>query len=276
MCKQLIYTVQNNIRLLFAKIGVNAKPSLNPHAYSLNLLGGARTDSKFIILISYLRRNQKRGLKLAVQDRYTWKVIVLALVIGLLGGVVGAALTSQWLVKPGPQGPQGEEGPTGPQGPQGLQGLQGAQGPQGIPGINGTDAILQIRQNRNATEVNTNSYAADQWFNMSQFDSSMKITISIQQNSKVFAQFSSTHTVAPPASIWVRIVVDNNYNSSVYKVSVGPPSSGTYSIPGHIEFLTNPLNAGQHTIDVQILRENLSGSTRILDRTLTVTEITSP
>jgi len=219
---------------------------------------------------------------MAKQDTYTWKVVVLALVIGLLGGVVGAALIGPLFVKPGPQGPEGEQGTTGlqgEQGPQGLQGPQGAQGLQGIPGTNGTngtDAILQILQNRNETIVDTSSYTAMQWFNMSTFDPSMKIVVNIQQNSKIFAQFSSTHSLDAPASIWVRIVVDNTFNSSVYKVSLGPPSSGAFTIPGHIEFLTNPLNAGQHTIEVQLLRENLPGSTRILDRTLTVTEITSP
>jgi len=225
---------------------------------------------------------------LAKQDTYTWKVVVLALVFGLLSGVVGAALISPFFVKPGPQGPQGEQGPqgsqglkgdqgpTGSQGPQGLQGLQGAQGTQGIPGINGTDAILQILQNRNATEVSTSGYAPDQWFNMSSFDSSMKITINIQQDSKILVQFSSTHFLSSPSSIWVRIVVDNNYNSSIYKSSALTPASGTYRMPGHVEFLTGPLSAGQHTIDVQFLKENLSNSPRVSDRTLTVMEISTP
>jgi len=101
----------------------------------------------------------------------------------------------------------------------------------------------------------------------------MEITINVQQNSKIFAQFSSTHEVEPPASIWVRIVVDNNYNSSTYICSTGPPASGVYKLLGHIEFLTNSLNAGSHTINVQFLTE--IGSPIILDRTLTVIEIAS-
>jgi len=226
------------------------------------------TDFKFIILILYLHQHQIRVEKLAVQDTYTWKFVVLALVIGFLGGVLGAALFSPFFVKQGPQGPQGEQGLQGP------QGLQGAQGPQGIPGIDGTDAILQMLQNRNDTEVDVTGYATMQWFNMSVFDSSMNVTINIQQNSKIFVQFSATHSLDAPASIWVRIVVDNSYNSSVYKVSVTPPSSATYKIPGHIEFLTDPLAAGQHTIEVQFLREQ--GSILMLDRALTVMEITSP
>lgn len=208
-----------------------------------------------------------------VQDTYTWKFLVLALIIGLIGGILGAALIAPFFVKPGQQGPEGAQGEQGPQGPQGLQGLQGVQGPQGILGTNGTDAILQVLQNRNDTVVNTGSFAAGQWVNMSEFDSSMTITISLQQNSKIFAQFSSAHTLNAPASIGVRIVVDNNYNSSVYEVSLGPPASGTYTIPGHVEFLTNLLNAGQHTVDVQFLQQ---GSPLILDRTLTVLEVTSP
>jgi hypothetical protein len=199
------------------------------------------------------------------------KFLVLALVIGLLagviGGVLGTALSAQTLIKPGPQGEQGPEGEQGPQGPEGPQGLQGT------AGINGTDSILQILQNRNDTQIDTSGYTAMQWYNISDIDSSMEITVNVQENSKIFAQFSSTHTLQPPASIWVRIVVDNNYNSSRYICALGPPASGTYKMTGHIEYITNSLNAGPHTINVQFLIE--SGSPDILDRTLTVIEITS-
>jgi len=102
----------------------------------------------------------------------------------------------------------------------------------------------------------------------------MKITINIQQDSKIFVQFSSAFTL-PTASILVRIVVDYNYNSSVCRVSVpAPPASGIYTIPGHVEFLTGSLSAGQHTVEVQFMREKEIPV--ILDRTLTVAEITSP
>lgn len=217
------------------------------------------------------------------------EILVLALVIGLLagviGGVVGAALSAQTLIKPGPQG---EQGPKGEQGEQGVQGVQGSEGPQGsqgeqgpvgpqgsqgIAGANGTDSILQILQNRNDTQIDTSGYTTMQWYNISDTDSTMEITINVQQSSKIFAQFSSTHTLQPPASIWVRIVVDNNYNSSSYVCALGPPASGTYKMTGHIEFLTNSLNAGSHTVNVQFLIE--SGSPDILNRTLTVIEIAS-
>jgi len=191
-------------------------------------------------------------------------LLVLVLVIGLLAGVLGAALSAEMFIKPGSQG---EQGPQGPQGP------QGETGPQGIPGVSGTDSILQMLQNRNDTQVDTSGYTAMQWHNMSDFDSAMEITINVQQNSKIFAQFSSTHTLEPPASIWVRTVVDNNYNSSKYICSTGPPASGIYTMTGHVEFLSNSLNAGSHTINMQFLRE--SGSPIILDRTLTVIEIAS-
>jgi len=195
------------------------------------------------------------------QDKYAWKLLVLVLVIGLLAGVLGGALSAQIFIKSGPQGEQGPQGETGPQ------------GPQGIPGVDGTNSILQIIQNRNDTQVEISGYTAMQWYNISDFDSAMEITINVQQNSKIFAQFSSTHQLEPPASIWGRIVVDNNYNSSTYICSTGPPASGVYKMTGHIEFLTNSLNAGSHTINVQFLRE--TGSPIILDRTLTVIEIAS-
>ena len=189
--------------------------------------------------------------------------LVLILVTGLLAGVLGAALSAQVFIKPGPQGETGLEGPQGETGPE---------GPQGTPGVNGTDTIMQIIQNRNGTQVDVGSYTAMQWHNFSDLDSQMNITINILQNSKIFAQFSTTQQMDPPSSIWVRIVVDNNYNSSTYRCSIGPLGSGTTNIPGHIEFLTDSLNAGSHKINVQFLRE--SGSPRILDRTLTVIEIT--
>ena len=201
--------------------------------------------------------------------------------IGLLASVVGAALTAQMFVKPGPQGEQGSQGLAGPQGEKGDKGDTGDIGPQGeqglpgIAGVNGTDSILQILQNRNATQVDVSSYNATQWYNMSDFDSAMKITINVQQNSKIFAQLSGSYTLERPASLWIRIVVDNNYNSSMCILSVGPSSaSGTYKMSGHIEFLTGSLNAGSHTINVQFMREG-AGSTELLDRTLTVMEVTA-
>ncbi len=204
------------------------------------------------------------------QDKYAWKILVLALVIGLVAGLLGTVLAAQIFIKPGPQG---EQGPTGPQGPTGETGTQGPEGPQGIAGVNGTDSILQILQNRNETQVDISNATKMQWYNLSDFDSSMRITINIQQNSKIFAQFSSTHQLEATASISARIVVDNNYNSSTYKCSIGPPAAPRVLIPGHVEFLTDSLNAGSHTINVQFLVEN--GSPVMLDRTLTVMEITS-
>ena len=112
-----------------------------------------------------------------------------------------------------------------------------------------------------------------QWYNISDFDPSMEITMNVQQNSKIFAQFSGTHTLSPPASIWIRIVVDGTYNSSVYTCSVGPPASGTYTMTGHVEFLTNSLDSGSHTINAQLWIEDEPLNILMLDRTLTIMEI---
>jgi hypothetical protein len=209
------------------------------------------------------------------QDKRAWKIVALTLVIGLLGGVVSAALVAPLFMR---EGPQGEIGATGPQGAQGPQGLQGNPGTNGANGLNGTDAILQILQNRNATAVvvSTVDYPVLQWFNMSDFDASMKMTINIQQSSKIFVGFSGSYTLTSGASILVRIVVDNVYNSSICQASsASPPSSGTYTFPGHIEFLTGSLSSGQHTIEVQFQR-NVDGASTQLERTLTAIEITSP
>lgn len=128
-----------------------------------------------------------------------------------------------------------------------------------------------MMQMRNSTEVSTDTYNVTQWFNLSDVDASMEITLDVQQDSRIFAQFSTSHTLEPPSSIWVRIVVDGGFNSSTYMCSTGPPASGTYKIPGHIEFLTDPLDAGFHTVNVQFLRE--VGTPTINERTLTAIEI---
>lgn len=200
------------------------------------------------------------------RDTKKWKIVALALVIGLLGGVVSAALVAPLFTKPGPQGETGPKGDTGNQGP------EGSQGPQGNPGLN---SILQILQNRNNTAVSVSSYTLGEWFNMSDFDSSMKMTINIQQDSKIFVQFSSSHTLGAGAAILVRIVVDNVYNSSIYRASSPSPSSVECSFPGHMEFLTGSLSSGQHTIEVQFQRD-VGGPSTQLGRTLTATEITTP
>lgn len=212
-------------------------------------------------------------------------LLIASLVLGLIGGIAGAFLFAQ----PGPQGEQGppgqdgadglqgETGPAGPTGPQGAQGAtgpQGEQGPQGIQGISGTDginSILQVIQNRNTTMQDTGSYTLMEWVNMSDSDSSMMITLDVQQNSRLLIQFSASVSLAPPGALRTRVVVDNSFNSTECVTSVGPPSAGTFNFPSHIEFLTDPLGSGTHTIQLQIFREN--GSPIILDRTLTVMEI---
>lgn len=191
------------------------------------------------------------------QNRYSWKLLTLVLVIGLLTGLVGGVLSGLLFIQPGPEGPQGDDGP---------------QGPAGVPGADGINSIVQTIQNRNATQIDTAPYNATQWHNLSDTDASMSITIDIQENSKILVQFSTTHRLEATASISVRIVVDNTYNSSTYLCSIGPPAAPRIHTPGHVEFLTDPLNAGLHIIEVQFLTE---GSPLILGRTLTVVEITA-
>ncbi len=196
-------------------------------------------------------------------------VLVLALVIGLLAGLLGGALSARMFAEPGPQGPPGEEGLQGP------PGEQGETGSQGLPGVDGNNSIPQAIQNRNDTQIDTSGCMEMQWYNISDFDSSMRITVNVEENSRIYAQFTDSHTLTRPASIWMRIVVDNAYNSSVYICSIGPAASGTYTMAGHIEFLTNSLNAGPHTINVQLWIDDEPINILILDRALTVFEIAS-
>jgi hypothetical protein len=108
---------------------------------------------------------------------------------------------------------------------------------------------------------------------MSGFDSSMIITMNVRQDSKLFVEFSATISLEPPGSLWVRIVVDNILNSTVSMSSVGPPSAGTFKFPSHVEFLTDPMSGGAHSIQIQFLREN--GSPIILERAVTAMEVMS-
>jgi len=213
-------------------------------------------------------------------------LLMVSIILGLIGGVTSSFLAA----KPGPQGEQGapgkdgvdgqdgSQGPVGPAGPQGEQGLlgpegeQGPQGVQGIPGTDGSNSVIQAIQNKNTTILDTQRYTSMQWANISDLDSTMMININVQQNSRLIIQFSASISIDPPGSLQTRIVLDNNYNSTVSKNSVSSSSTGIITFPNHIEFLTDPLNSGSHTINLQILREN--GSPIILDRTFTVIEIT--
>jgi len=195
---------------------------------------------------------------------YGMKFLILILIIAILSGLVSGALSAMFFARPGPEGPAGVQGTQGPAGPQ---------GPQGTPGTNGINSILQVVQRTNDTTHDTSGSAAMQWINMSEFDPSMEILVNIQQDSRIFAQFSMVASLDAPGSLWARIVVDNRLNSSVAVSSVGPPSAGVFKLTNHIEFLTGSLSSGQHSVQVQFLRE--SGSPLILDRTLTAMEIIS-
>jgi hypothetical protein len=230
-------------------------------------------------------------------------LLIVSIALGLMGGLTSSFLAAKSGPQgeqgpPGPQGEQGIPGDTGPEGPQGpageqgVQGIQGQQGPQGetgatgpagatgsegpqgLPGTDGSNSVIQIIQSRNTTIFETQSYGTMQWVNMSNLDSTMMININVQQNSKLLIQFSASISINGPASLQTRIVVDNNYISTVSKNSVGSSSTGIMTLSNHIEFLTDPLNSGAHIINLQILREN--GSPTILDRTITIMEIAGP
>ena len=209
--------------------------------------------------------------------------ITLLLVGSLALGLVGGIATSLLVAKPGVAGQDGADGLTGPTGPVGLtgsqgepgavgpQGEQGLQGLQGIPGADGINSVLQIVQTSNSTMQNTGSFANMQWFSMSVVDSSMTMPINVQQGSKLLIVFSASIRLEAAGSLWIRIVLDDSINSTVSVISIGSQSGGT--LQSHIEFLSNSLDSGVHLVQLQLLRE--SGSPIILDRTLTITEITS-
>ena len=207
--------------------------------------------------------------------------LAILLVVSVALGLIGGATSSFLVAESGPQGETGATGPagaTGPPGPTGATGATGAagtegpQGEQGPPGTDGNNSVIQVIQRRNTTTFETQSYAIMQWVNVSDLDSAMMININVQQDSRLLIQFSASISIDPPGSLQTRIVVDNNDISTVSKNSVGSSSTGIMTLSNHIEFLTGPLDSGSHIVNLQILRE--SGSPIILDRTITVMEIT--
>jgi hypothetical protein len=205
--------------------------------------------------------------------RITLLAVVVALVFGLVSGFVGAYM----FAKPGPEGAQGEQGIQGVVGPQGVQGDQGDQGDQGIqgePGLDGTNSILQVIRSQNMTPASLEAFNLTQWYNMSVFDSSMTLTIDIQRESRICAEFLSTATFTN-SEVWLRIVVDNQHTSTIcYIGCFEVPSSPTLHLPIQVRILTDTLPAGTHTVDVQFYRFN--GFPTLLDRSLYVTELIAP
>ena len=150
-----------------------------------------------------------------------------------------------------------------------IQGPQGDTGPQGPAGADGTDAIQQMLASQNLTSVSIWSYNITTWYNMTVFDSSMTMTINIGDQSRILAEFS-TSVYLSNSEFWFRIVIDNQYNSTVAYTSSIP----AMNLPIQSRILTGSLSAGEHTISVQFYR--VSGSSTLRDRLLMVSELPPP
>jgi hypothetical protein len=176
----------------------------------------------------------------------------------------------------GPQGEQGLQGPQGPQGvqgPQGEQGIQGDQGPQGVQGEAGLNSVIQIIQNQNETSDSLAPYSPDIWYNMSVFDVSMRITMDVQNQSKIYAKFLSSNLLHGQSFLSLRFSIDNQFNSINSTILIGSPADQTWIVPCYIEFLSDSLSDGQHTIEIQFMTN--SPLTSVLERSLTVMELAS-
>jgi hypothetical protein len=210
----------------------------------------------------------------ARKERVSRKVVVLITVVALICGLISGLVNAFIFAKPGPQGIQGEQGIGGEQGLQGIQGPVGPQGTQGEPGLSGSDSVIQIIQSQNVTTADLGAFTLNEWHNMSVIDSSMRLTIDVQSLSRICAEFITTASFTN-SEVWVRIVVDNQYNSTVcYVGCFEVPSSPTLHLPIQVKILTDELSAGTHTIDVQFYRFN--GLPTLLDRSLYVTELAAP
>ena len=185
-----------------------------------------------------------------------------------LQGVTGATGTTG---ETGPQGPQGEIGPQGEQGIQGEPGIQGETGPQGQPGQDGTNTIQQAITNQNATAAIIGAdYSRSLWYDISTFDSSMSMTINVNEQSRILAEFV-TSVYLSNAGANFRIVVDHQYFSTVCYASSNPPMT----LPVQVKILTDALSAGQHIIEVQFYRAS-DNYPLLMDRFLMVTELPPP
>jgi len=205
-------------------------------------------------------------------------IVVVALISGLIFGLVGAYI----FAKPGPQGIQGgqgakgdigqqgiqgEQGYNGSQGIQGIDGAQGLQGIQGEPGLNGTNTIQQMLVSQNLTSSILDAvYSSAQWYNLSVFDTSMRTTLNINDQSRILVEFATTISLSN-SGVWFKIVVDNQYVSTVCRASTSP----NMDLPIYVKILTGSLSAGEHVIEVQFYRVN--GITTILDRSIYMTEL---
>jgi hypothetical protein len=180
----------------------------------------------------------------------------------------------------GDQGPQGErglqgiQGEEGAQGEQGPQGIRGERGPQGIQGEPGISPLIQIIQVQNVTATSLVDYNAEEWYNMSVVDNSMHLTMTINGQSRICAEFLTSVYLGDDSGsfwngVWLRVVVDNQYVSTVSYVS-GLPNM---YMPVQVKILTDTLSAGEHTIDAQFYRVN--GLPTLMDRSLSVMELAS-
>lgn len=165
--------------------------------------------------------------------------VVVALISGLIFGLVGAYI----FARPGPQGIQGESG------------------------LDGTDTIQQMLVSQNLTSVNLDStYNLTQWYNVSVVDSSMRTTLNIKNQSRILAEFATTISLSN-SGIWFKIVIDNQYASTVCRATTSP----NMDLPIYVKILTGSLPAGEHVIEVQFYRVN--GITVLLDRSVYMTEL---
>jgi len=180
--------------------------------------------------------------------------VVVALISGLIFGLVGAYV----FARPGPQGTQGIQGPAG---------TNGAQGIQGEPGQNGTNTIQQMLVSENiSSAVLDSSYNLSEWYNLSILDTSMRTTLTIKDQSRILAEFATTASLSN-SGIWFRIVIDNQYNSTVCRATTSP----NMDLPVYVKILTESLSAGEHVIEVQFYRVN--GITTLRDRAIYMTEL---
>lgn len=220
-----------------------------------------------------------------------WNAVIVLVCIGLVAGLFGGIIDGLFFIQPGPEGPmglqgapgiqgeegpQGETGPTGATGPEGPIGPQGPQGIQGEPGLNGTNSIQQVLQSQNFTNVDLGAYAEAQWINMSIFDDSMSLTIDVNDQSRILAEFLTSVYIVD-SEVRFRIVVDNQNISTVSFTRLMGRSDIDMSATAQVKFLTGPLSAGQHRVDVQFYRvTGVSPVENVNDRFLCLMELPSP
>lgn len=101
----------------------------------------------------------------------------------------------------------------------------------------------------------------------------MSVSINVQDGSRICAEFLSSVELSTAGAISMRIVIDNQLNSTIINAGILSGPTVTMTMPIQVKILTDALPGGEHTIEIQFLRD--AGAPILMERSVFVTEIAS-